>query len=176
MDGLGTELPQRTTIMWILLAAAVVFLVPTARTARRALGESGGTAAGLWAMSAVMVVLLVVVPLRVARSIQQRHTYLSDDAVTVVSGDDRRTLAFADLEEVKVRYSTRGGSVFRNEKVFLVGRSDRGERTVITVSRYYVETMQPLLRRLAVEVDQRPGLLDGDLERDYFDHALRSAP
>lgn len=176
MDGLGTELPQRSTIMWILLAAAVVFLVPCVQTARRASGEAGGTAAGLWAMTAVMALLLVVVPLLVARSIHQRHTYLSDDGVTVVSGGERRSVAFSDLDEIKVRYSTRGGAVFSNEKVFLVGRRPDGERTVIVVSRYYVETLQPLLRRLREEVERRPELLDGDLERTYFDYALTTAP
>lgn len=176
MDGLGTELPQRSTIMWVLLAAAVVFLVPCVRTVRRAAGESGGTAAGLWAMAAVMALLLVLVPLLVARSIHQRHTYLSDHGVTVVSGGERRSVAFADLDEIKVRYSTRGGTALRNEKVFLVGRRPDGERTVIVVSRYYVETLQPLLRRLHEEVERRPELLDGDLERTYFDYALSTAP
>ena len=176
MDGLGTELPQRGTITWILVAAATVFVVPCLRTARRALDESGGTAAGFWGMTAVMVLLLVVVPLLVARSIHQRHTYLSDDAVTVTSGDDRRRIDFAALEEVKVRYSTRGGQVFSNEKVFLVGQLADGRRGVVVVSRFYVESLQPLLERLAVEVGQRPGLLSDETERGYFEYALSTAP
>lgn len=177
MDGLGTELPQRTTIMWILLGAAVVFLVPTVRTARRAMGESGGTAAGFWAMAAVMLVLLVLVPAWIARSMHQRHTYLSADGVTVTSGDDvRKQIAFADLEEVKVRYSGRGGETFRNEKVFLVGRLASGERGAVVVSRTHVETLQPLLDRLAAEVARRPELLTSDVERGYFEHAVTTSP
>lgn len=176
MDGLGTELPQRGTIMWILLGAAVVFAIPCLRTARRAMGESGGTAAGFWAMSALMVLLLVVLPLLVARSLHQRHTYLSEDGVTVISGDARRSVAFADLEEVKVRYSTRGGQVFRNEKVFLVGRGAGGRREVVVVSRYYVDSLQPLLQRLEAEIAGRPELLQGELERGYFEYALSTAP
>lgn len=177
MDGLGTELPQRTTIMWILLAAAVVFLVPTVRTVRRALAESGGTAAGFWGMAAVMLLLLVVVPAWIAWSIHQRHTYVSAEGVTVTSGGDvRQQIAFADLEEVKVRYSGRGGETFRNEKVFLVGRVAGGERGAVVVSRVYVETLQPLLDRLAAEVDQRPELLTSDAERGFFEHAVKTSP
>lgn len=177
MDGLGTELPQRTTIMWILLGAAVVFLVPTVRTARRAMGESGGTAAGFWAMAAVMLLVLVLVPAWIARSMHQRHTYLSAEGVTVTSGDDvRKQIAFADLEEVRVRYSGRGGETFRNEQVFLVGRLTGGERGAVVVSRAQVETLQPLLDRLAAEVARRPELLTSDVERDYFEHAVRTSP
>jgi hypothetical protein len=176
MDRLGTELPQRSTITWILLAAAVVFLVPCVRTARRALGESGGTAAGLWAMTAVMALLLVVVPLLIARSIHQRHTYVSDEAVSIVTGDElRQQIAFDDLTAVKVRYSGRGGSTFRNEKVFLEGPLRTGSGTVL-VSRMYVDSLQPLLRRLAAEVAERPELLAGEVERDYFEHALTTSP
>lgn len=175
MDGLGTELPRRTTIMWLLVAAAAVFLVPCVRTARQARAGSGGTAAGLGGMAAAMVLLLVVVPLVIARSIHRRHTYVSDEGVTVISGDDRRQIDFADLEEVKVRFSGRGGETFRNEKVFLVGQLTDGRRGVVLVSRSYVETVGPLLRRLAVVVAERPELLTSDVERDNFEQALTTA-
>ena len=45
MDGLGTELPQRHTFVWILLIAAVVFAVPVVRTAVRTTGTAKTTAA-----------------------------------------------------------------------------------------------------------------------------------
>ena len=177
MDGLGTELPQRTTIMWVLVAFAVVFVIPCVRTVRRAAGESGGTAAGWWAMSAAMVVVLVVVPLLVARGIHQRHTYVSDEGVTTTSGDEvRKQIAFADLEEVKVRFSNRGGQALRNETVFLVGRLSSDERGSLTVSRMYVDTLRPLLTRLQAEVAARPELLTSDVERGFFEHALATSP
>ncbi|MDR7252983.1 hypothetical protein J2X46_001968 [Nocardioides sp. BE266] len=177
MDGLGTELPQRTTIMWILLAAAVVFLVPTVRTVRRATGESGGTAAGFWGMAVVMLLVLVLLPAWIARSMHERHTYLSDEGVTVTSGDDvRQQIAFADLEEVKVRFGPRGGETFRNEQVFLVGRLASGDRGSVVVSRASVETLQPLLERLSAEVERRPELLTSDVERGFFEHAVKTSP
>lgn len=176
MDGLGTELPQRTTMMWILVGAAVIFLVPCVRTARRALGESGGTAAGFWAMTAVMLLLLVVVPLTIARSVHQRHTYVSDEAVTIVKGDEvSQQIAFDDLTEVKVRFSGRGGETFRNEKIFLAGPLRTGRGNVL-VSRFYVDSLRPLLERLAVEVEQRPELLTSDAERGFFEHAMTTSP
>ena len=175
MDGLGTELPQRHTFVWVLLVAALVFAVPVVRTAVKAMGESGGTAAGGWAMAAVMALVLVVVPLLLVRSIVSRHTYVSDEAVSVVSGGEvRQQIAFDDLTEVRVRYSGRGG-VLRNEKVFLSGPLRTGSGTVL-VSRFYVDSLQPLLQRLAAEVAERPALLKGDVEQEYFEHALTTAP
>jgi hypothetical protein len=76
---------------------------------------------------------------------------------------------------VKVRYSGRGGDTFRYEKVFLTGGLRDG-RGAVLVSRFHVDTLQPLLARLAVEVEQRPELLSGDVERAYFEHALRTTP
>lgn len=176
MDGLGTELPQRHTFVWFLLIAAVVFAVPVVRTVRSATGESGGTAVGAWAMSAVMALVLVVVPLLLVRSILTRHTYVSDETVSVVKGGElRQQVAFDDLTEIKVRYSGRGGSTFRNEKVFLSGPLRTGSGSVL-VSRFYVDSLQPLLQRLAAEVAERPDLLQGEVERDYFDYALTTAP
>ena len=176
MDGLGTELPQRHTFVWFLLIAALVFAVPVFRTARTALGESGGTAIGGWAMAAVMALVLVVVPLLLVRSILARHTYVSDEAVSVVAGGEvRQQIAFDDLTEVKVRYSGRGGSTLRNEKVFLNGPLRTGSGTVL-VSRFYVDSLQPLLQRLEAEVAERPELLQGEVERGYFEHALTTAP
>ncbi|CAB4919934.1 unannotated protein [freshwater metagenome] len=176
MDGLGTELPQRHTFVWFLLIAALVFAVPVFRTARTAAGESGGTAIGGWAMAVVMALVLVVVPLLLVRSILARHTYVSDEAVSVVTGGDvRQQIAFDDLTEIKVRYSGRGGSTLRNEKVFLSGPLRAGSGTVL-VSRFYVDSLQPLLQRLEAEVAERPELLKGEVERDYFEHALTTAP
>lgn len=175
MDGLGTELPQRHTFVWVLLVAAAVFAVPVVRTAVKALGESGGTAVGAWAMTAVMALVLVVVPLLLVRSILVRHTYVSDEAVSVVTGDTlRQQVAFDDLTEIRVRYSGRGGAL-RNEKVFLSGSLRTGQGQVL-VSRFYVDSLQPLLQRLAAEVAERPELLQGEVERDYFEHALTTAP
>jgi hypothetical protein len=175
MDGLGTELPQRYTFVWFLLIAALVFGVAVVRTAVKAMGETGGTAIGAWAMAAVMALVLVVVPLLLVRSIVSRHTYVSDEAVSVVTGDDlRQQVAFDDLTAVKVRYSGRGGAL-RNEKIFLEGPLRTGSGTVL-VSRFYVDSLQPLLQRLAAEVAERPELLQGEVERDYFEHALSTAP
>lgn len=175
MDGLGTELPQRHTFVWILLVAALVFAVPVVRTARAAMGETGGTAIGAWAMAAVMALVLVVVPLLLVRSILSRHTFVSDDSVSVVSGEEvRQQIAFDDLTAVKVRYSGQGGAL-RNEKVFLEGPLQEGSGTVL-VSRLYVDSLQPLLQRLAAEVAERPELLQGEVEREYFEHALTTAP
>lgn len=176
MDGLGTELPQRHTFVWFLLIAALVFAVPVVRTARTALGESGGTALGAWAMAAVMALVLVVVPLLLVRSILTRHTYVSDEAVSVVSGGEvRQQVAFADLTEVKVRYTGEGGKVMPSERILLSGDLTTGRGTIL-VSRFYVDSLQPLLQRLAAEVAERPDLLKGDLERSYFEQALATAP
>jgi hypothetical protein len=176
MDGLGTELEQRHTFVWFLLIAALVFAVPVVRTVRAAMGESGGTAIGGWAMAAVMALVLVVVPLLLVRSILVRHTYVSDEAVSVVTGGEvRQQIAFDDLTEVKVRYSGRGGSTLRNEKVFLSGPLRAGSGSVL-VSRFYVDSLQPLLQRLEAEVAERPELLQGEVEREYFEHALTTAP
>lgn len=176
MDGLGTELPQRHTFVWFLLIAAAVFAVPVVRTVVKAAGGSGGTAIGAWAMAAVMALVLVVVPLLLARSIWTRHTYVSDEAVSVVSGGElSQQIAFDDLTEVKVRYSGNGGQFLPREKIFLSGTPRAGRGTIL-VSRFYVDSLQPLLRRLEAEVAARPELLKGDLERDYFEQALSTAP
>lgn len=176
VDGLGTELPRRHTYVWLLLVAALVFAVPVLRTGRSAMDDSGGTALGGWAMAVVMAFVLVVVPLLLVRSILARHTYVSDEAVSVVTGGDvRQQIAFDDLTEIKVRYAGRGGSTLRNEKVFLSGPLRTGNGTVL-VSRFYVDSLQPLLQRLEAEVAERPELLDGEVERDYFEHALTTAP
>ncbi len=176
VDGLGTELPQRHTVVWFLLIAALVFAVPVLRTGRSAMGESGGPAIGGWAMAAVMALVLVVVPLLLVRSILARHTYVSDEAVSVVTGGDvRQQIAFDDLAEVKVRFSGRGGSTLRNEKVFLSGSLRTGSGTVL-VSRFHVDSLQPLLQRLEAEVAERPELLKGEVERDVFERALATAP
>lgn len=176
MDGLGTELPQRNTFVWLLLVAALVFAVPCVRMARSAVGESGGAAIGAWAFTAVMALVLVVVPLLLVRSILVRHTYVSDETVSVLAGDTlRQQIAFDDLTEVRVRYSGRGGSTFRNEKVFLLGTLRTGQGQVL-VSRFYVDSLQPLLQRLSAEVAERPELLKSEVERGYFEHALTTAP
>ena len=176
MDGLGTELPQRHTYLGFMLVAALVFAVPCFRMARRSWSETGGTAVGAWAMTAVMVLVLVVAPLLIARSISTRHTFVSDEAVTLVSGDTvRQQIAFADITEIRVRYSGTGGNTFRNEKVFLVGPLRTGSGTVM-VSRMYVDSLQPLLERLAAEVAERPELLTSDIERDFFERAVSTAP
>lgn len=176
VDGLGTELPQRRTFVWFLLIAALVFAVPVVRTARTALGESGGTALGAWAMAAVMALVLVVVPLLLVRSILTRHTYVSDEAVSVVSGGEvRQQVAFAGLTEVKVRHTGEGGKVMPGERVLLSGDLTTGRGTIL-VSRLYVDSLQPLLQRLAAEVAERPDLLEGDLERSYFEQGLATAP
>lgn len=176
MDGLGTELPQRHTFVWFLVIAAAVFAVPVVRTAVKAMGESGGTAIGAWAMAAVMALVLVVVPLLLVRSILTRHTYVSDEAVSVVTGGElSQQIAFDDLTEVKVRYTGDGGSFMPREKIFVSGTPRAGRGTIL-VSRFYVDSLQPLLRRLEVEVAERPELLRGDLERDNFEQAVKTAP
>lgn len=44
------------------------------------------------------------------------------------------------------------------------------------VSRFYVDSLQPLLQRLEAEVAERPELLQGEVEREYFEQALTTAP
>lgn len=177
MDDLGTELPQRTVMVRILVGAAVVLTVPTLRTAVTAAGLTGRDAVGAWAMSLVMLAVLVVLPLTLARSIRQRHTFVSDEAVTVITAGGRhRRAAFADLTAVRVRVSGQGGTFLQNEKVFLIGPGDTETSRVVLVSRMHVATVRPLLDRLATEVERRPVLLSGDLERDYFERALVTAP
>lgn len=63
----------------------------------------------------------------------------------------------------------------RNEKVFLTGPLRTGSGTVL-VSRFYVDSLQPLLQRLEAEVAERPELLQGEVEREYFEQALTTAP
>jgi hypothetical protein len=176
VDDPRTELPQRRTVAHVLMAAAAVMAVPTVATAFAAGTAEASTAPGGWAMAVVMALVLVVVPLLLVRSILSRHTYVSEDAVTVVVGERvRQQIAFDDITAVKVRYSGRGGETFRNDKVFLTGGLREG-RGAVLVSRFHVDTLQPLLTRLAAEVEQRPELLDGEVERDYFEHALRTTP
>jgi len=175
MDGLGTELPQRPTYVWVLLLAALFVAVPVVRTAVKAMGESGSAALGAWAMAAVMALLFVVVPLLIARSIASRHTYVSEEAVSIVTGGElRQQLAFEDMTEVKVRFTGNSGNLMPREKIFLSGPLRAGRGTIL-VSRLYVDSLQPLLRRLKAEVAERPELLQGELERDYFQQAVRSA-
>jgi hypothetical protein len=175
MDRLGTELPQRRTFGWALGGAALVFAVPVVRTVAAALDEAGGAAVGAWAMAAVMALVLVVVPLLLARGILGRHTYVSDDAVSVVSrGEVRQQVAFADLTDVRVAATGQGGRLLPRENVLLSGQLRTGTGTVL-VSRLYVDTLQPLLQRLAVEVAARPELMRGELERDSFERAVANS-
>ena len=126
-------------------------------------------------MTALMALLLVVTPLLIARSISSRHTYVSAEAVSVVSGGElRQQLAFADLTAITVRFTGNSGNLMPREKIFLDGPMRTGRGTIL-VSRLYVDSLQPLLRRLEAEVAARPELLDGELERDYFRQAVRFA-
>ena len=175
MDGLGTELTQRRTYVRVLQLAALFFAVPVVRTALTARSESGSAALGAWATTAAMALLLVVAPLLIARSISSRHTYVSAEAVSVVSGGElRQQLAFADLTAITVRFTGNSGNLMPREKIFLDGPMRTGRGTIL-VSRLYVDSLQPLLRRLEAEVAVRPGLLDGEVERDYFRQAVRFA-
>lgn len=175
MGGLGIELPQRRALGWALGGAALVFAVPVVRTVSAALDETGGAAIGAWAMAAVMALVLVIVPLLLARGILGRHTYVSDEAVSVVSRRVvRQQVAFADLTDVRVAATGQGGTILPRENVLLTGHLRTGRGTVL-VSRLYVDTLQPLLERLAVEVAVRPVLLHGELERDSFERAVANA-
>jgi len=175
MDGLGTEQPQRRTFVWVLLLATLFFAVPVVSTAVEAMNESGSAAAGAWTMAAFMALLLVVVPLLMARSIASRHTYVSEEAVSIVTGGElRQQLAFEDMTKVEVRFTGNSGNLMPREKIFLSGPLRTGRGTIL-VSRLYVDSLQPLLRRLQAEVADRPELLQDDLERDYFQQAVRSA-
>lgn len=177
MDGLGTELPQRTSFVWVLALTALVLAIPCLRIARRASGESGVEALGAWAMTAVMILLLVVAPAAIAWSIHRRHTYVSDTAVSVSIGTEvRQQIDFVDLEELRVRVSGTGGDFLRNERIFLIGTLSSGKRGRVVVSRMYVDSLRPLLERLSEELATRPELLSSDLERGYFDRALAVAP
>ncbi|WP_426243239.1 hypothetical protein [Nocardioides sp. LHG3406-4] len=174
--GLGVELPQRTPFVWALVAMAALFAVPCVRMVAAAAGEHGSAALGGWAMAVVMTLVVVVLPLFLARHIQQRHTYVSEEAVTWVQGDEvRRRMRFADVEEVRVRFGGPGGFDWLNEKVYLIGTLGDGSRGHVIVNRVFNTTIQPVLQRLAVEVERRPALLADDTERAFFADALTQA-
>lgn len=178
--GPGVELPQRTGVMWLLVAVAAVFLVPSVRMVRKALGETETSTQLLgWGMTTAVVLVMVVLPLLMARSMHQRHTFVSDDAVTTTKGDSvRQRIRFDDLEQVRVRYDgNMGGATLQwiNEAVVLVGADDRGRQRQVPVSRIFVTTLQPLLRRLEQEVARRPDLLADRHERQLFESALAQA-
>ena len=110
-----------------------------------------------------------------AREVLVRRTYFSDDTVSIVRGGRlHQQVAYADLTEVRVRVSGQGGGRFRNERVILVGPLRAG-RGALLVSRLYVESVRPLLERLAAEVGQRPGLFTSEVERDWFERVLATA-
>lgn len=177
---LGTELGQRTSVVWLLLVTAAVFTVPGVRMVRRALRERElPTVLVAWAVTGAVVVAVVVTPLVVAHQLHQRHTWVSDEAVTQTRGDDVvARLRFADVEEVRIRYDGGLGAAtpeWVNEAVVMVGTDASGERHQVRVSGLMVTSVQPLLRRLAEEVRRRPGLLRTDAERRLFETALAEA-
>ena len=163
---LGTELPQRSTVMWILVGTAVVFLVPTWRTARASLAADGAQQLGGWAMTAVLALLLVVLPLWIARHMSQRHYHVSDDAVTWRQGDRvRAQVRFAELERVRMTHDGGLGAAtpeLLNDAVVLQSRDDTGRERRLRVSTVFVTTLEPLLEQVAREVARRPELMAAD--------------
>lgn len=163
MDDLGTELPQRRGVALALAAGGIVLAVPAVRTASAATGASGAAALGAWVMAVLVALLLVVVPLLLAGALLRRHTYVDDDAVTlVIGGTVRRRVAFSALREVRARLS---GQALRLDHVVLVGGQPSDQ---LLVSLVHVTTLRPLLDRLEREATERPGLLASDVERGYF--------
>ena len=177
--GLGVELPQRTSVIWLLLATAVIFLVPVQRLVRRSLRETGGARLAAWAMTVVLALVVVVTPLVVAWGLHRDHVYVDDDAVTRTSGDEvTQRLAFADVDTVRVRFDGDPAALTPGwfaQAVVLTGTDEDGVRREVRVTRVGVTSVAPLLRRLAEEVESRPDLLADDDERELFEAALADA-
>lgn len=172
---LGNTLPQRTTVMWMLVATSVFFAIPVLRMARRALAESGGTAVGGWAMTATILALLVLLPLGIARHMHQRTYVVTDETITWLQGDRARVeMQFADLKSVHMRYDGGLGAAtpeWFNDAIVLVGPDSHGQPRVLRVSRVFVTTLHPLLLQIAEELRARPGLMDAG-DREVFDDRL----
>lgn len=163
---LGAELPQRSTVMWILVGTAVIFLVPTWRMVRSSVDQSGSQQLGWWAMTAAIALLLVVLPLWIARTMSQRHYYVSPDRVTWLQGERiRMQMRFEDVDRVLMRYDGGLGAStpeWFNDAVVLVGRDQDGRERHLRVSRVFVTTLHPLLERVAEDVARRPALMEAD--------------
>ncbi len=178
--GLGTELPQRTSVVWLLLACGLVLVIPTLRMVGKALAEDAMPALLVgWGMTLVVFLLFVVLPLYCAWNLHQRHYVVSDTTVTRLKGDTpTQTMAFADVEEVRARFEGGLGAAtpeWFNQAVVMIGTDKSGERRQLRVSKVFVESLHPLLERLAEEVDRRPQLLTSDAERELFTSALSDA-
>ena len=177
---LGTELPQRSSLVWLLLGTAVLFAVPVARMVRRALRERGvPTVLLAWGTTAAVLATVVVAPVAMAVHLHRRHTWVGEEAVTRTRGDVVvERLRLADLDEVRVRHDGGLGAATPeelNDVVELVGTDDTGRLRTMRVSRVWVTTLEPLLHRLAEEVERRPDLLRDEEERRLFDGALAEA-
>lgn len=177
--GLGLQLPQRTSVIWLLLATAVILLVPVARLARRSLRERGGRRLAAWVMTAVLALVVVATPLAVAWGLHRDHVFVSDEAVTRTRGDEvTQQLRFADVEEVRVRFDGDPAPLTPGwfaQAVVLVGTDASGARREVRVTRVGVTSVGPLLRRIVDEVERRPALLRDDDERALFEAALADA-
>ena len=177
MDGgPGVELPRRTAVMWLLVAFAVIFLVPSGRMVRMAMGESGMPRLLLvWGMTGAIILVAVVLPLLIARSMRHGRTFVSAEAVTQTRGEViRKQIRFEELVEIRARSNGRMGGV-PSESVTLIAADTHGKRRGMHVSRVFVTSLQPLLARLEREVERRPELLANPHERELFQAALVEA-
>ncbi|WP_110180901.1 hypothetical protein [Nocardioides solisilvae] len=172
---LGTELPQRGVYVWGGLGIALVMLLPTVRAFRRAAGEQEQVALA-WAVSSVMALVLVVVPALTAWVFARKHVFVSEEAVTVTAGDRvKHQHRFDDVTEVRVLVDGGLGSItpeFWNQAVAVRGPDQDGKVRWTKVSRTFVTTLEPLLRRLSEEVGRRPELIRSDEERELLQEYL----
>lgn len=173
---LGVELPQRTTVVWLLIGVAVLFVVPTWRTVGTAL-DAGDTATkvGGLAMAAGLALLMVVMPLLFARHMIRRHTFVSDAAVTWVQGERVvQQTRFDDIERIHATWDAGLGATRPNllRDVVELTSTVEGRTQVQRISAFFVTDMRPLMTRLITVVEERPEVLPAD-ERDQFERAVR---
>ncbi len=169
--GLGSELPQRTGFAWLLLGFAVVMAIPTLQVVlRSAQASSQQRLLGLL-MAAVMTLVLVLAPAMAARYLLRQHVYVSHEAVTLTTGERIRVqMRFADISQV--RLTTEGGTgttdpTSPRQVVVLTGTDATGQQRDLRVTAMFVRTIDPLLERVAAEVQRRPEILP-ESQRDTF--------
>lgn len=159
---LGTELPQRTALAWAMVAVAVVLAIPTYRVFRTAAGGSGSL--GTWVMGVGMALVLVVVPLLLARGLLRIHVHVSGSTLTRTYGDRVvHQLQFSQVTRVRVKRE----AYFTT--ITLWGDDPRHRALVFPVSMAYVNDLEPLAQRIDAELERRPDLFLDDYEERRWD-------
>lgn len=162
------ELPPRRTVAWSALGVGVA-CSPIPVVALASIDEEGAAAI---AVAVVVALVLVVLPLWAAWHLLRRRVLVGAEDVTVCSGGRvRRTLRYADLDEVRPVVDGSTGVVtpeLWNKAVVLLGRTPQGRRTGMKISRQHVLTIDPLLLALRPVVDARPELVRTETERALF--------